>query len=224
VQLALRRARSVDQHEAVLRELQADIAGLATLAEQLLQIGAVATAGQLRPEADPGDLVRVVDALPVPGDGAQPTLLPDRWTVDSAGTAAAAVPMPDPVIRQVLLNLLTNAGVHGTPPVQVTVRSVTTGAGQAAEVAVLTVSDGGAGVQADFLPMAAERFSRSDAARGRPGSGLGLSLVNALVQRYDGELRLCSDGRHHRFQRRFDVACHHPPGGTSSTVLLSALR
>ena len=86
------------------------------------------------------------------------------------------------------------------------------------------VGDGGPGVPAKFLPTAAERFSRTDAARPRPGAGLGLSLVHALVQRYDGELRLCSAGVHHRYQQRFDVECRHPAEGTTVTVLLPALR
>jgi signal transduction histidine kinase len=85
------------------------------------------------------------------------------------------------------------------------------------------VGDGGPGVPADFLPSAAERFSRTDAARPRPGAGLGLSLVRALVQRYDGELRLCSAEGHHRYQQRFDVECRHPVEGTTATVLLAAV-
>jgi signal transduction histidine kinase len=90
-------------------------------------------------------------------------------------------------------------------------------------VGVLMVTDGGPGVPADFLPTAAERFSRTDVARPRPGAGLGLSLVRALVQRYDGELRLCSAGVHHRYQQRFDVECRHPTDGTTATVLLAAV-
>jgi two-component system OmpR family sensor kinase len=127
----------------------------------------------------------------------------------------------DPVLRQVLLNLLSNAGVHGAPPVNVTVRLVRSGERL---VGVLMVSDGGPGVPAEFLPTAAERFSRTDAGRPRPGAGLGLSLVHALVQRYDGELRLCSKGVHHRYEQRFDVECRHPTDGATATVLLAALR
>jgi two-component system OmpR family sensor kinase len=127
--------------------------------------------------------------------------------------------MPDPALRQVLLNLLSNAEVHGGPPVDLTVRLDRAGD---RPVALLIVSDGGAGVPAEFLATAAERFSRTAAARPRPGAGLGLSLVHALVQRYDGELRLCSGGVHHRYQQRFDVECRHPAEGTTATVLLAA--
>jgi signal transduction histidine kinase len=168
-----------------------------------------------------GDLARVVRALPAPAGGSDRSLLPTTWSVDSPAPGTVVVPMPDPLLRQVLLNLLTNAGVHGAPPVDLTVRLVDAGE---RPVAVLMVGDAGPGVPAEFLPTAAERFSRTDAARPRPGAGLGLSLVHALVRRYDGELRLCSRGAHHRYEHRFDVGCHHPTVGTTATVLLPALR
>jgi signal transduction histidine kinase len=220
VQLMLRRPRSIAEHETALRELQADVVALTELAEQLLQISAATDTGHPSGEA-PGDLAQVVRALPVPADGADRSLLPNTWTVDSPTPGTVGVPMPDPALRQVLLNLLSNAGVHGAPPVHVTVRLVRSGE---RPVGLLMVSDGGPGVPAEFLPTAAERFSRTDDARPRPGAGLGLSLVHALVGRYEGELRLCSAGVHHRYQQRFDVECRHPAEGTTVTVLLPALR
>jgi two-component system, OmpR family, sensor kinase len=216
VQLMLRRPRSVAEHEAALRELQADVVALTELAEQLLQISAAADTGQPSDQAS-GDLARVVRALPA--EGQHGSLLPTAWTVDSPAPGTVGVPMPDPALRQVLLNLLSNAGVHGAPPVDVTVRLDRAGD---RPVALLLVSDGGAGVPAEFLATAAERFSRTAAARPRPGAGLGLSLVHALVQRYDGELRLCSRGVHHRYQHRIDVECRHRTDGTTATVLLPA--
>jgi two-component system OmpR family sensor kinase len=218
VQLMLRRPRSVAEHEATLREMQADVAALTELAEQLLQIAAAADTAHPARE-DRGDLAVVVRALPARGQHG--SLLPATWTVNSPTSGTLGVPMPDPALRQVLLNLLTNAGVHGAPPVDVTVRLVRAGD---RPVALLMVGDCGPGVPAEFLPTAAERFSRTDAARPRPGAGLGLSLVHALVQRYDGELRLCSGSVHHRYEQRFDVECRHPADGTTATVLLPALR
>jgi signal transduction histidine kinase len=216
VQLALRRTRSVPEHEAVLRELQADIAGLTELAEQLLELGAAGEAAKPWGDAS-GDLARVVRGLPVPQDCPDRSLLPAAWTVDSPAPGTIRVPMPDSVVRQLLLNLLSNARMHGAPPVNVVVRLIPAGDTQ---VAALMVGDGGTGMPAEFLTTAAERFSRTDTARQRPGAGLGLSLVDALVQRYDGELRLCSRGSHHRYQHRFDVDCCHQSDGTTATVLL----
>lgn len=217
VQLALRRPRTVAEHEAVLRELLVDVTALAELAGQLLQVGAAEAA--LPSPGAPGDPARVIDALATSEGGSDRASSPDTWTVNSPAPGAAAVPMPDHAIRQVLLNLLTNAGIHGAPPVDLSLRVIPSDVGP---VAVLMVSDSGPGVPADYLPAAAERFSRTDDARSRPGAGLGLSLVHALVERYGGELRLCSHDVHHRYQHRFDVDCHHRPSGTTATVLLPA--
>jgi signal transduction histidine kinase len=209
----------VAEHEDALRELQADVVALAELAEQLLQISAAEDLSAPLGQAATGDLGRVVAELRPDGDDG--SRLPASWTVDSPAPGTAVVGMPDPSLRQVLLNLLTNAGVHGAPPIQVTVRTIS--AGDRA-VGVLTVSDSGSGVPPGFLPAATERFSRTDAARRRPGAGLGLALVQALVERYEGELRLCSGGVHHRYEHRFDVECRHGADGTTTTVLLPRQR
>lgn len=225
VQLTLRRTRSPAEHEAVLRELDTDIAELAALAEQLLDLeSAVATApGRAGPAAGAqpaGDVARVAAALspPEPEQGLATGggRLPATWSVHGAPAGAAPVSMPEAQVRQVLVNLLTNAGVHGAAPVDVGVR-VEGG------VVVLAVSDAGPGVPAAFLPVAVERFGRTEVARDRPGAGLGLSVVNALVAGHGGELRLCSSGVHHRYDRRHGLLCAHPPtdqGGTTASVLL----
>ncbi|WP_207507931.1 sensor histidine kinase [Klenkia brasiliensis] len=215
VQLALRRPRSPQEHEAVLRDLQTDVVALTDLAEQLLQIG-VATGAPAQGPSETGDVRSVVARLTPTGDHAPGARLPATWSVDMAGTETVPVPVPDAALRQVLLNLLGNAAVHGAPPVQVAVRAAPAPEGA---VAVLTVSDGGR-IPVGFLPHAAERFSRTDDARGRPGAGLGLSLVHELVDRAGGELRLCSSGAHHRYEQRHDLPCAHPGSGTTVTVLL----
>lgn len=224
VQLTLRRTRSPAEHEAVLRELETDIAGLSELAGQLLDLETAAATGHLGTAGDspPGsDVAAVVAALSPPGPGpgaAGGGRLPATWSARGAPAGAAPVSMPGAQVRQVLVNLLTNAGVHGAAPVDVGVR-VEGG------VVVLAVSDAGPGVPADFLPVAVERFGRTADARDRPGSGLGLSVVNALVTGYGGELRLCSAGVHHRYGRRHDLPCDHPSteqGGTTASVVLPA--
>ncbi|HSL64196.1 MAG TPA: sensor histidine kinase, partial [Gaiellaceae bacterium] len=44
----------------------------------------------------------------------------------------------------------------------------------------------GPGFPAAYLPRAFERFSRADGARGAPGAGLGLALVDAIVRAHGG--------------------------------------
>lgn len=52
----------------------------------------------------------------------------------------------------------------------------------------VTVSDEGPGFAPEDLPHVFERFYRSDQARTRPGSGLGLSIVDQIVTDHGGEV------------------------------------
>lgn len=56
--------------------------------------------------------------------------------------------------------------------------------------AEITVMDDGAGIDLADRARAGERFFRADAARSSPGSGLGLSLVQAVAQLHGGALTL----------------------------------
>ena len=60
--------------------------------------------------------------------------------------------------------------------------------------AILEVSDTGMGIPEDALPHVFERFFRVDKARSRAsgGSGLGLSIVRAIVQRNRGDIHVTS--------------------------------
>ncbi len=60
------------------------------------------------------------------------------------------------------------------------------------ETARLSVRDRGAGLHGEALERARERFYRADASRTTGGSGLGLSLVDAVARLHDGALTLDS--------------------------------
>lgn len=57
---------------------------------------------------------------------------------------------------------------------------------------LLIVDDDGPGMPEDFIPVAFDRFTRPDAARGQTagGAGLGLSIVHAIVKRAGGDVTL----------------------------------
>lgn len=93
-------------------------------------------------------------------------------------------------LRQVLLNLLTNA-VKFTPEGGKIDVSLSDGNGQIA----VEVKDNGAGISPEFLPFVFERF-RQDAANVEKsgGLGLGLAIVRQLTELHGGTVSVESDG------------------------------
>jgi signal transduction histidine kinase len=87
-------------------------------------------------------------------------------------------------LEQALQNLAANAMRH-TPDGG----RVTLGAEETPEGIRLTVSDTGKGISPEHLPHIFERFYKADASRSTSaltGSGLGLSIVQAIVERHGG--------------------------------------
>jgi signal transduction histidine kinase len=123
-----------------------------------------------------------------------------RPTADAKGvTVHLAMPDTLPAIigdpdrlRQVLLNLLTNAikftDVGGS--VDILVRS----ADQGMQV---VVRDTGRGIPSDALPHVFERFQQGAATDTRQhGLGLGLTIARALVELHGGHIEIASAGEH----------------------------
>jgi two-component system OmpR family sensor kinase len=105
-------------------------------------------------------------------------------------------------LHQVFTNLLSNAR-HHTPPGT----TVTVSAEPVADGISIQVHDDGPGLPAGLAGHAFERFTRGDSSRTRAsgGAGLGLSLVDAIVQAHRGRTRVSSE-----------------PGSTTFTITLPA--
>jgi two-component system OmpR family sensor kinase len=87
------------------------------------------------------------------------------------------------LLRRAVGNLVANAVRH-TPsgtPVEVTVRDL----GSSIEV---VVRDHGPGIDPSLLPRVFDRFVQGDASRGASGSGLGLSIVQAVASEHGGQV------------------------------------
>ncbi|WP_184840995.1 sensor histidine kinase [Allocatelliglobosispora scoriae] len=109
-------------------------------------------------------------------------------------------------LRQVVTNLVSNALRHTPDSAKVEVRvgretvgdhdpavaSVGATLAPGTRVAVVEVSDSGAGVPAEVAPLIFERLYRVDPGRARSqgGSGLGLSIVAAIVAAHGGRVEL----------------------------------
>jgi heavy metal sensor kinase len=91
-------------------------------------------------------------------------------------------------VRQALGNLVDNA-VKYTPPggaVEVAARS------EGGRI-LIAVGDTGIGMGPEELPRIWDRLYRSDQSRSQKGLGLGLSLVKAIVEAHEGEVRVSSE-------------------------------
>ncbi|MDQ0079607.1 sensor histidine kinase [Arthrobacter oryzae] len=124
-------------------------------------------------------------------------------------------------LHQVLANLLSNARKHTDPGT-----TVVTGVMRSADgSAVVTVTDNGAGIPPEFVDRVFARFARADAARTSPAgsasgwgaagaaaaegtSGLGLSIVQSIVEAHGGTVEVTS--RPGRTEFALHLPCEPP--------------
>jgi two-component system OmpR family sensor kinase len=114
-------------------------------------------------------------------------------------------------LRQVLGNLLSNAGRHTPDGTTVTVRvsdalpdgepgggaeSLSHGTLPGGSRLVVSVTDGGPGIPAELLPGLFERFTRADTSRSHStnasSTGLGLAIVDAVIAAHHGAVLVTS--------------------------------
>ena len=189
--------KDTEQLDRAMRRIEQESTRMGALVEDLLLL---ARLDEQRPlERDAVDLTALAEDA-----------VTDARTVDRERLFTLRAPGPVLVLgderslRQVLANLLTNARVH-TPagaPVYVEVERI-------GDRARLVVADEGPGITDDDRRRIFERFYRADPSRSRErgGSGLGLSIVAAVVSAHGGTV---------------DVA-NRDTGGAAFSVELPAL-
>lgn len=111
-------------------------------------------------------------------------------------------------LAQVVNNLLSNA-IKYTPEGGAITISVAHAARHAGDTAVLEVSDNGIGIDADLLPHVFELFEQGKRAldRTQGGLGVGLTLVQRLVQLHGGEVVASSGGSGQGSRFRITLPC-----------------
>jgi PAS domain S-box-containing protein len=156
---------------------------LLTLIGDVLDLSSL-EAGTLKLELQPVDLVAALaQVLPlIEGLGAQ-----HQVSIHAEGLRGVVT--ADPArLRQILINLLGNAIKYNRPH-----GSVTLDASQSAGLTVLRVSDTGRGLTPEQLSHLFEPFNRLGMESvGIEGTGIGLTIVKALVERMGGHIGVTS--------------------------------
>jgi signal transduction histidine kinase len=179
VEIALRHPRSPEHYQQVLRSLLEEIGHLGTISDTLLLLARIET-GELAPQratTDVGDIVASAVRR------TQQRVSDHPVTYQHPEVAIGPANVDRNMVGLVLDHLLDNAVRH-TPP-ETPVRVVVAGEADAVSV---SIEDEGPGVPRETLPHLFERFYRGDAARGRGGAGLGLTVAAAIVAAHGGTI------------------------------------
>jgi two-component system OmpR family sensor kinase len=195
----------------VLRRVESEAERMTALVEDLLLLARL-DAG--RPLAhDPVDLTMLVVDAVSDAHAAGPR---HDWQLDLP-EEPVVVTGDGARLHQVLANLLANARTHTPEGTTVTVGVSATG-----DEAVLTVTDGGPGIPADLQPHVFERFARGDSSRSRAAgsTGLGLSIVHAVVTAHGGTVSVASEPGRTEFTVRLPMSRERPPASQPPAAAL----
>ncbi|MBS1869312.1 MAG: HAMP domain-containing protein [Actinobacteria bacterium] len=183
VEVALRTPNPPETLRAALATVGEEADRLAQLADDLLLV-AQSDAGQLALDRRPLDVQALLEDT---ARRFRTRAREQRRSLTVEAGADVALRADAPRIEQALSNLVENALRHGDGAVTLRSRHVD-------GTVELHVLDEGAGVPAEFIPQAFERFSQLDRARSGPGAGLGLAIVGLIANAHDGEAGLRNRG------------------------------
>ncbi|WP_405495845.1 sensor histidine kinase [Nocardia sp. NBC_00511] len=176
----------------LLARIEAEAARMGLLVEDLLML---ARLDAKRPLAR-----KPVDLLTIAGDAVHNAQAVAAHQTDgstrsirlevSPGEGTLQIIGDEARLRQVLANLLGNALTHTPAGTPITVRLT-----PSVDEVRLDVCDEGPGLSEEAAARVFERFYRTDASRARAsgGSGLGLSIVQALVAAHEGTVSVSSE-------------------------------
>jgi PAS domain S-box-containing protein len=134
---------------------------------------------------------RVADVINEAADTIEPAVIAKRLQLGVViGDDISFIDADPDRLRQILWNLLSNA-VKFTDEGWIKVEALREG-----EFIRIRVSDSGCGIEAEFLPFAFDRFRQAEpsGSRSHGGLGLGLAIVQHLVQLHGWTVEAASEG------------------------------
>ncbi len=177
-----------DKVSAAVTTVQRNAKVLGRLVEDLLTVSTLVT-GRLTLQRRPLDVAHVVQAAIA---AVQPDALAREVVLEAAlGRVSLPAVGDDVRLQQVFTNLLANAIKFSAPGGRVRVE----GGVDNGRIRV-AVADDGAGIPAEVLPYVFDMFRQGDSAPAGEagGMGLGLTIVQRLVDAHGGEVRAESGG------------------------------
>jgi signal transduction histidine kinase len=173
-----------EQLEGTRRSMARQVRHLTRLVDDLLDISRIST-GKINLEIEPVDL-RPIIAQAVESVRAELDERGHALTVDSADEPLFV--SGDPVrLTQVVVNLLSNAARYTDPGGAIRISTTRDG-----EQAIVRVADNGRGIDPAVADRIFDMFMQAEA--GGQGLGLGLTLVNRIVELHGGAIEVRSDG------------------------------
>ena len=186
--LHLMKLRGSGELERERALIERQVSHLLRLVEDLLDVSRI-TRGKLQLERRAVELAEVV-AQAIETVGPLVAQRSHRLVVDVRSDGL--VVDGDPVrLAQVMTNLLSNAAKYTPSEGRIEVRSTIDG-----DDAVVTIRDNGLGIAPELLPTVFDLFVQGPRAHDRAegGLGLGLAIVNSLVQLHGGSVSVASEG------------------------------
>lgn len=187
IEVALRKPRSAEEYRGVLVSNKEEIERLSRLTENMLALAQVDVGDAIaqREHLHVDELCQSVAAKLHPLAISQGIEL----TVENTTQELPMIEGDRIAIERVLHNLIENAIRYSPSGEHVIVRTRRSSTGNVVQIEVM---DHGSGIAPEHLPHLFERFYRVDKARSRAhgGSGLGLSIVKALVEAHHGSVNV----------------------------------
>jgi heavy metal sensor kinase len=182
-EMALTTGQAIDEYEAAAASTVEDCDRLLDMINTMLYISQTeATAGKLATEeVNMAGVVRDACDLfqPVAEDKGVNLVVEIGTELKVRGALQG--------LQRMLANLIDNALNYTPPP-----GTVTVSVSGDEKLGIIAVKDTGIGIAQEDLPHIFRRFYRCDRSRSRPGTGLGLTLVEAIVHAHRGRIAVTS--------------------------------
>jgi heavy metal sensor kinase len=182
-EMALTAGKGADEYEAAAANTVEECDRLLEMINTMLYISQ-AEGGARKPTMEEIDMIRVVrDACEL----FQPVAEDKGVSLITRVESDLKVRGERQLLQRMVANLIDNA-LNYTP----SSGTVTVSVNGDENLGVISVDDTGIGILPEELPRIFGRFYRCDQSRSRPGTGLGLSLVSAIVNSHRGKITVSS--------------------------------